>query len=62
MELVKKNTFGINMFSKLEFPDNFFKCEKIIKNVELSILKISDSIQNMLGVVRIIEKDIGDEL
>ncbi len=43
MELVK-NTFGINMFSKLELPDNFFQCEKIIKNVEVSILKISDSI------------------
>ena len=61
MELVK-NTFGINIFSKLELPDNFYQCEKIVKNVEVSILKISDSIQNMHRVVRIIEKDIGDQL
>ena len=32
MELVK-NTFGIYMFSKLEPPDNFFQCERIVKNL-----------------------------
>ena len=50
------------MFSKLELPDNFFQCEKIVKNVEISILKISDSIENIHEVVKIIEKDIGEEL
>ncbi len=46
MELVK-NTFGIHMFSKLELPNNFFQCEKIVKNVDVSILEISDSLKNI---------------
>ncbi len=40
VELVK-NTFGINMYSKLNLPDNFIQCGKIVKNLEVSILKIS---------------------
>ena len=61
MELVK-NTFGINMYSKLELPVNFFQCEKIVKNVEVSILKISNSLEKIPEFVNIIEKDIGEEL
>ena len=61
MELVK-NTFGIQMFSKLELPTNFFSCEKIVKNVDVSILKISDSLEKIQEIVNIVEKDIGKKL
>jgi hypothetical protein len=61
MELVK-NTFGIHIFSKLELPDNFFQCEKIVKNVDVSILEIPDSLEKIHEVVNIVEEDIGDEL
>ena len=61
MELVK-NTFGIHMFSKLELPDNFFQCEKIVKNVDVSILEIPDSLEKIHEVVKIVEEDIGDGL
>ena len=46
MELVK-NTFGIHMFSKLELPNNFFQCEKIVKNIDISILEIPDSLEKI---------------
>ena len=61
MELIK-NTFGINMFSKLELPANFFSCEAIVKNVDVSILKISDSLEKIHEVVNIVERDIGKKL
>lgn len=61
IELVK-NTFGIHIFSKLELPDNFFQCEKIVKNVDVSILEIPDSLQKLQEVVKIVEEDIGDGL
>jgi hypothetical protein len=61
MELVK-NTFGIEMFSKLELFPNFFSCEKIVKNVDVSILKISDSLEKVQELVNIVEKDIGKKL
>jgi len=48
-----KNTFGINMYSKLELSDNFFQCERIVK---VSILGISNSIEKINGIVWIIEK------
>ncbi len=38
IELIK-NTFGIHMFSNLELPNNFFQCEKIIKNIDLFIIR-----------------------
>ena len=50
------------MFSKLELPNNFFSCEKIVKNVDVSVLKISDSIEKIKEVVNIVEKDIGKKL
>jgi hypothetical protein len=59
MELVK-NTFGIHMFSKLELPDNFFQCERIVKNVDVSILEIADSIKKINDIIKIVEEDIGD--
>ena len=61
MELLK-NTFGIYVYSKLELPTNFFSCEKIVKNVDISILKISDSLEKIQEVVNIIEKDIEKKL
>jgi len=61
MELVK-NTFGIYMYPKLELPTNFFSCEKIVKNVDISILKISDSLEKIQEVVNIVEKDIEKKL
>jgi len=61
IELVK-NTFGIYMFSKLELPTNFFSCEKIVKNVDVSILKISDSLEKIPEIVNIVEKNIGKKL
>lgn len=61
MELVK-NTFGIHIFSKLELPDNFFQCEKIFKNVDISLLEIPDSLEKIHEVVKIVEEDMGDEL
>ena len=59
IELVK-NTFGIYMFSKLELATNFFSCKKIVKNVDVSILKISDSLEKINDVIKIVEEDIGD--
>jgi len=61
MELVK-NTFGIYMYPKLELPTNFFSCEKIVKNIDVSILKISDSLEKIQEVVNIVEKDIEKKL
>lgn len=57
MELVK-NTFGIDMFSKSELPDNFFQCEKLVKTVDVSILEIPDSLDEIHKVVRMVEDDI----
>jgi len=61
IELIK-NTFGIQMFSKLELPDNFFQCEKIVKKVDMSILEVPNSLNDIKKVVKIVEEDIGDEL
>jgi hypothetical protein len=61
IELVK-NTFGIQMFSKLELPDNFFQCERIVKNVDVSILEISDSLEKIHELAKIVEDDIGNGL
>jgi len=61
IELVK-NTFGIDMFSKLELPDNFFQCERLVKNVEVSILEIPDELTKIHEVIKIVEKDMVDEL
>jgi hypothetical protein len=61
MELVK-NTFGIHMFSKLELPDNFFQCERLVKNVEVSVLEIPDCLEKIHEVIRIVEEDMEDEL
>ena len=57
IELVK-NTFGIDMFSKSELPDNFFQCEKLVKTVDVSILEIPDSLDEIHKVVRAVEDDI----
>ena len=56
MELVK-NTFGIDMFSRSELPDNFFKCEKLLKNVDVSVLEVP-SLEKMQEVVRVVEEDL----
>ena len=61
MELVK-NTFGIEMFSKSELPNNFFHCERLVKKIDLSILKIPNSLKEVQAVVKIVEKDLGDKL
>ena len=58
MELVK-NTFGIDMFSKSELPNNFFQCENLVKNVDVSILEIPDSLEEIHKVVRVVEDDVG---
>lgn len=58
MELVK-NTFGIDMFSKSELPNNFFQCENLVKNVDVSILEIPDSIEEIHKIVRVVEDDVG---
>jgi len=60
MELVK-NTFGIYMFSKSELPDNFFQCERLVKDVDVSILEIPDSIERLPEVVKIVKEDIIDK-
>jgi hypothetical protein len=59
MELVK-NTFGIHMFSKSELPDNFFKSQMLLKNIDVAILKISNSLKEIRMVVKIVEEDIGE--
>ncbi|MBZ2166323.1 hypothetical protein [Methanobacterium spitsbergense] len=61
MELIK-NTFSIHMFSKLELPDNFVQCERIVKNLDLSILVIPDSLEKIHEVTRMVEMDIEDKL
>jgi hypothetical protein len=57
MELVK-NTFGIHMFSKSELPDNFFKSQMLLKNIDVSILEIPNSLKEIQKVVKIVEEDI----
>ena len=44
IELVR-NTFGIELFSKSELPNNFFQCKKIVNNVNISILEIPESLK-----------------
>lgn len=56
MELVK-NTFGIDMFSRSELPDNFFKCEKLLKNVDVAVLEVP-SLEKMQEVVGVVEEDL----
>lgn len=58
IELIK-NTFGIYMFSKSELPNNFFKCEQLIKDVEVKILEIYSSLENISQIVKIVEEDMG---
>lgn len=58
IELVR-NTFGIEMFSKSELPNNFFQCAKLAKILNLSILKLPNSIQSLQDVLKIIECDSG---
>ncbi|WP_048190978.1 hypothetical protein [Methanobacterium sp. SMA-27] len=61
LELVK-NSFGIHMFSKSELPDNFFQCERILKNVDVSILEIPDSLEKIQEVIMIVEEDLSEKL
>lgn len=61
IELIK-NTFGIHMFSRLELPNNFFQCEKIFNNVNISLLEISDSLEKINEVVKIVEEDLGENI
>jgi len=58
LELVK-NTFGIHMFSKLELPNNFFECEKIVNNVNIAILEIPDGIESLSNIIKKVEEDLG---
>ena len=57
IELIK-NTFGIYMFSKSELPNNFFQCENLVKEVNVSILEIPDCIGRISEVIKLIEEDI----
>lgn len=61
IEMVK-NTFGIHMFSKVDLPDNFFQCEKIVKNIDVSILELPDSLEKLHEAIKMVKEDIGDEL
>lgn len=59
MALVK-NTFGIHMFSKSEIPYNFFQCERLLKEVEVSVLEVTNSLENIRDIVKLVEIDMRD--
>lgn len=58
MKLVE-NTFGITRFKKSDFVDNLNQCASLLKHVDISLLEIPESLDEMHKVVGIVKKDMG---
>lgn len=57
VELIK-NTFGINMFKNTELAINFLQCNKIFRTVNLSKFILSDNLNDLDKLVKLVEEDI----
>lgn len=57
MKLVE-NTFGISRFKKSDFVNNLNQCASLLKRVEISLLEIPESLEEMHKVVELVKKDI----
>lgn len=58
MKLVE-NTFGISRFKKSDFVDNLNQCASLLEHVDISLLEIPESLDEMHKVVELVKKDIG---
>lgn len=58
MKLVE-NTFGIARFKKSDFVCNLNQCASLLKHVDISLLEIPESLDEMHKVVELVKKDIG---
>lgn len=57
MKLVE-NTFGITRFKNADFVDNLNQCASLLKHVDISLLEIPESLDEMHKVVELVEKDL----
>jgi hypothetical protein len=57
MKLVE-NTFGIIRFNKSDFVDNLRQCSSLLDHVDISLLEVPDSLDQLPKVVEFIEEDI----
>lgn len=57
MKLVE-NTFGIQRFKKSDFVDNLNQCASLLKLVDISLLEIPESLDEMHKVVELVKRDI----
>lgn len=57
MKLVE-NTFGISRFKKSDFVDNLRQCSSLLDHVDISLLEVPDSLEELQKVVELIKKDI----
>lgn len=57
MKLVE-NTFGISRFKKPDFVDNLKQCSSLLDHVDISLLEVPDSLEELQKIVDLIKKDI----
>lgn len=57
MKLVE-NTFMIRGFKKSDFIDNLKQCSSLLDHVDISLLEVPDSLEDLQKVVELIRKDI----
>lgn len=57
MKLVE-NTFGISRFRKSDFVDNLKQCSSLLDHIDISLLEVPDSLEELQKVVELIRKDI----
>lgn len=58
MKLVE-NTFGISRFKKSDYPEHLKQCASLLNQVDISLLEVPESLEELYKVVRLIKKDIG---
>ena len=57
MELVR-NTFGISRFKKEDFVYNLKQCSSLLDHVDISLLEVPDSLEELHEVVKLVEYDL----
>lgn len=57
MKLIE-NTFGINRFKESDIIENLNHCTSLLKNVDISLLEVPDSLDRIYEVVESIKKDL----
>ncbi|PKL66947.1 MAG: hypothetical protein CVV28_07775 [Methanobacteriales archaeon HGW-Methanobacteriales-1] len=54
-----ENTFGISRYKKSDHPIHLQQCASLLKYVDISLLEIPDSLEELYKVIKSIQKDMG---